>query len=96
MSTTTDLTTLKINYLTQAQYDAEVSGGTVNANELYMTPIGTFVEDVEVDGTSVVTNGVASVDLTGKADVSHTHTKSQITDFPSIPSATTPSTAAAD
>lgn len=28
MSTTTDLTTLKINYLTQAQYDAAVSGGT--------------------------------------------------------------------
>ena len=38
MSTTTDLTTLKINYLTQAQYDAEASGGTINENEIYMTP----------------------------------------------------------
>lgn len=38
MSTTTDLTTLKINYLTQAQYDAAVSGGTINENEIYMTP----------------------------------------------------------
>lgn len=38
MSTTTDLTTLKINYLTEAQYEAEKQGGTVNENELYMTP----------------------------------------------------------
>ena len=39
------------------------------------------VTDVEVDGTSVVSDGVASVDLTGKANVSHTHTKSDVTDF---------------
>lgn len=38
MSTTTDLQELKINYLTQAQYDAAKSGGTVNENEIYMTP----------------------------------------------------------
>ena len=38
MSTTTDLTVLQINYLSQAQYDAAVSGGTINENELYMTP----------------------------------------------------------
>ena len=38
MSTTTNLPTLKINYLTQAQYDAAVSGGTVNDDELYLTP----------------------------------------------------------
>lgn len=46
MSTTTDLTTLKINYLTQAQYDAAVDGGTINENEIYMTP----AED-ELEGT---------------------------------------------
>lgn len=38
MSTTTDLTTLKINYLTQAQYDAAKTGGEINQNELYFTP----------------------------------------------------------
>lgn len=38
MSTTTNLNTLKINYLTEAQYDAEVQGGTVDENALYMTP----------------------------------------------------------
>lgn len=46
MSTTTDLTTLKINYLTQAQYDAAVSGGTINENEIYMTP-SKSIEPVE-------------------------------------------------
>ena len=38
MSTTTDLSTLKINYLTQAQYDAALSGNTINEDELYLTP----------------------------------------------------------
>lgn len=38
MATTTDLTTLKINYLTQAQYDAALAAGTINSNEIYFTP----------------------------------------------------------
>ena len=43
------------------------------------------VVDVEVDGTSVVDeNGVAEVSLSGKANVSHTHTTSDITNFPSL------------
>lgn len=89
MSTTTDLTTLKINYLTQAQYDAAVSGGTIEENELYLTPVSnTAITDVKVDGTSVVTSGVAAVDLTGKSDTGHTHTTSDITNFPTIPTIT--------
>ena len=46
------------------------------------------VTDVTVDGTSVVTNGIAAVDLSGKASASHTHTTSDVTDFPSIPANT--------
>ena len=89
MSSTTDLDTLVINYLTQAQYESAKSGGTIDPDQIYLTPAqGTGVTDVEVDGTSVVSGGVAEVDLTGKADVSHTHTKSQITDFPTIPTIT--------
>ena len=38
MATTTTLDTLKINYLTQAQYDAAVTAGTINSDEIYMTP----------------------------------------------------------
>lgn len=80
-----DIGTLKINLLSQAQYDAEVSGGTIQPNELYLTPSsGTGVSDVEVDGESVVTGGVAQIDLTGKSDVGHTHTTSAITDFPTL------------
>lgn len=89
MATTTDLNTLVINYLTEAQYEAEVSGGTVDPDAIYMTPTsGSGVDDVEVDGVSVVSGGVAEIDLTGKSDVGHTHTKSQITDFPTIPTIT--------
>ena len=89
MSTTTDLNTLVINYLTEAQYEAAVSGGTIDPDALYMTPTnGSGVDDVEVDGTSVVSGGVAEIDLTGKSDVGHTHTTSAITDFPTIPTIT--------
>lgn len=64
MSTTTDLSVLKINYLTQAQYDSAKSQGTLEANEIYMTPVSNpGVEDVEVDGVSVVTDGVAEITM---------------------------------
>lgn len=38
MSTTTNLSTLKINYLTQAQYDTALANSQINENELYFTP----------------------------------------------------------
>ena len=38
MATTTNLSSLIINYLTQAQYDAAAEGGTINENQLYFTP----------------------------------------------------------
>lgn len=47
-------------------------------------PSGGTITDVEVDGTSVVTAGVAEIDLTGKADAVHSHTVSDVTDFPSL------------
>lgn len=36
--TTTDLSTLKINYLTQEMYDDALENNQINANELYLTP----------------------------------------------------------
>ena len=62
MSTTTNLNTLKINYLTEAQYAAAVNGGTINENELYFTPSSIAegeVVDVQINGVSIVTNGIA-------------------------------------
>lgn len=38
MATTTNVSPLIINYLTQAQYDAALLNNTINANELYLTP----------------------------------------------------------
>lgn len=38
MSTTTDLNVLKINYLSQAQYDEALANSQINENELYLTP----------------------------------------------------------
>lgn len=35
---TTDITTLKINYLTQEMYDAALANNQINENELYVTP----------------------------------------------------------
>ncbi len=65
MATTTDLDVLKINYLTQAQYDTAKQAGTLNSDEIYMTPArdGGTVYDVTVDGVSVVENGVAEIDM---------------------------------
>ena len=42
MSTTTNLDTLKINYLTQAQYDTAKTNNQINANEIYLTPAETI------------------------------------------------------
>ena len=44
---TKDLSTLKINRLTQAQYEAAIAAGKINEDELYMTP-----DDNELDTTS--------------------------------------------
>ena len=67
MSTTTDLTELVINYLTEAQYEAAVSGGTIDPDQLYLTPETNIpVTDVEVNGTSVVSSGVAEVTVPTK------------------------------
>ena len=38
MSTTTNLSSLVINYLTQSQYDAASQAGTLNENQIYLTP----------------------------------------------------------
>ena len=38
MSTTTNLSSLVINYLTQSQYDAAAQAGTLNENQIYLTP----------------------------------------------------------
>lgn len=69
-SSGTNIADITIDGVTTELYAPNGGGGTIT--------------DVEVDGTSVVTGGVAEIDLTGKSDVGHTHTTSAITDFPTL------------
>lgn len=60
MSTTTDLTTLKFNYLTQEQYEEALEQGLINENEFYLTPAQATVYTA---GTLIdITNNIISVD----------------------------------
>lgn len=52
--TTTDVSTLKINYLTTAQYQAALAQGEINENELYFTPDGYELSATD-DGAGTVT-----------------------------------------
>ena len=56
MPTNTTVKQLKINKLTEAQYDAAVQGGTIGANELSfvtdMNPIPCVVQDFSVDSST--------------------------------------------
>lgn len=63
MATTTNLTTLKINYLTQAQYDALVQAGTVNADEIYLTPENGSVTETDPVFTASVAHGITADDV---------------------------------
>lgn len=63
MATTTDLTTLKINYLSQAQYDDALANNLINSNELYLTPFNISVNGASIDAVSFfapVTSGTTN------------------------------------
>ena len=55
MSTTTNLDTLKINYLTQAQYDTALENNEINENEIYMTPAGALSINLSFTAPSGIT-----------------------------------------
>ena len=57
---TENLSTLKINRLTQEQYDAALTNGNINTNELYLTP-----DDNELDTSAFlrVTDVGSAVDI---------------------------------
>ena len=71
---TTDISTLKINKLTQEQYDAAVVAGTINENELYMTPDNNELDThqflrVTDTGSAVDVNPI-NADMLGGIDAS--------------------------
>lgn len=60
MATTTNLSSLVINYLTQAQYDAAAQAGTLNENQLYLTP----AEEVITSETDPIFMASAAAEIT--------------------------------
>lgn len=66
MATTTNLSTLTINYLTQAQFDAAVSGGTIDANQIYLTP------DTSITGVTAGT-GLTGGGTSGSITLNHSN-----------------------
>jgi hypothetical protein len=62
---TTNVSTLKINKLTQAQYDRELANGTIDENAIYLTPDDGAT--VAVDATLSVEGAPADAKATGDA-----------------------------
>ena len=52
MASETTLNNLVINYLTQAQFDTAVSNGTIDANQIYLTPDSTVVPTISLNGSA--------------------------------------------
>lgn len=69
---TENLSTLKINRLTQEQYDTALTNGSINTNELYLTPddneldTSAFLRVTDV-GSAVDINPINADTLGGKA-----------------------------
>lgn len=55
MATTTSLNKLTINRLSQSDYDAALTAGTLDSNQLYMTPGGSSEEKI-ITSTSAASN----------------------------------------
>lgn len=76
MATDTKLDSLVINYLTQSQYDNAKSAGTLNANQIYMTPAssgstytlpaatGSTLGGVKIGSNITVSSGTISISKT--------------------------------
>nr|DAG64117.1 MAG TPA: hypothetical protein [Caudoviricetes sp.] len=60
MATTTNVKDFKINYLTEAQYAEAKSGGTLDSNQIYMTPETTTENNTLVVPITISNNTVTS------------------------------------
>ena len=78
--TETSLTNLVINYLSESDYNSEVSAGTINENEIYMTPMSSSSDYTHPTYTAR-NSGLYKITVDGIGHVSNvsTVTKSDIT-----------------
>ena len=56
---TTNLSTLKINYLTQSQYDTALANNEIEENEIYMTPAETITGVPNINLSFTAPSGIA-------------------------------------
>lgn len=56
---TTNLSTLKINYLTQSQYDTALANNEIEENEIYMTPAETITGVPNINLSFDAPSGIA-------------------------------------
>ena len=68
--TTTDLTTLKINYLTQQMYENALANDEINENELYFTP-GSGLPYTTTAPTAANTDGLKIVLLSSEPETKY-------------------------
>ena len=70
----TDLETLTINYLTQAQYDEAVANNQINNNEIYLTPDGGVPANTgnATTGISIADHGTTTIYGVGSSTTSVT------------------------
>ena len=72
-TTTTNLSTLKINYLTQSQYDTALDNNQINENEIYMTPtkdmttqeVDDFIDELDITGSKTAADLVVEQGISG-------------------------------
>lgn len=74
--TTTDLSTLKINYLTKEMYEDALENDEINDNELYITPGSGSIESTDIP----TADEVAEFDSSAKMN-STNMTSSEVEDF---------------
>lgn len=63
--TITNLPTLKINYLTSQQYQDALEAGTINPNELYLTPASGRGSTVTVETSLLSGTAIATISIDG-------------------------------
>ena len=68
MATDTKLDSLVINYLSQSQYNNAKSSGTLNANQIYMTPASSSTYTLPA-ATSSTSGGIAATPAAVKAAI---------------------------
>ena len=84
--TETNLTTLNINYLSENEYQSQLSAGNINENEIYMTPMTNDDVNITVN-TSGTGNAITGISASGTT-ITATKGSTFLTSHPAISTST--------